>query len=144
MKLVDDKKPIHRLDDFRRAIKMTIANFEKSIGYGYNSFGSALQRGSSINDEAIHLIIQRYPELSLKWLFSGTGNMLNNSTDVVEVAPFGEPNLHHVYELMENIEPVNTNPKILAKLKNEVIRLYSVHLELKKELQKIKDLSEKL
>ena len=56
-------KPIQRLDQFRRLKSVNIAEFEKSIGYSKNGFSNALHRGSSLRDEVVTLIIEKYIEM---------------------------------------------------------------------------------
>lgn len=136
-------KPIQRLEQFRKAIKISLVDFEKSIGYKTNAYANAISRKSSLKDETISLIMRVYPELNIQWLFLGSGSMVKGESEF-DKGSFEEPNLYFVYELMEKIDPDNQHLKHSSKLKNEVVKLYSLYSELRNEFQKIKKLSEKL
>lgn len=137
-------KPIQRLDQFRRLKKLSITDFEKSIGYSKNGFSNALHRGSSLRDETITLIVEKYPELNLIWLFTGLGQLIVGESNEQEITSFNEPNLFAVYELIEQLDPKNEKVNVTNQLKKELIRLYSNHMELKNELFQIKKLSDEI
>jgi len=138
-------KPIQRLDQFRRTISKNIVDFERTIGYKTNAYSNALSRKSSLKDETITLVMKVYPQLNIEWLLlGGMRSMIKESENKLENSSFDEPNLHHIYELMSQIDSNHQHVNLTSKLKNEVVRLYSLYIELRNELQKIKKISDKL
>ena len=136
-------KPIQRLDQYRRFKKIKATVFEKNIGYSHNSFSNAVSRGYGIKSDTITLIISHYPDLNLNWLFTGNGNMIIQE-EIKEMVSYDKPNLNHIYELMEKIDPENLYLEHSANLKKEVIRLYSIYETLKDEIRALKTMTDNL
>lgn len=69
-----------RLKEFILHKRITVQNFEKSIG-AKNSFVNSIVSG--IGGDKLYRIIKEYPELNIDWLLEGNGNMLVDATPQV-------------------------------------------------------------
>lgn len=69
-----------RLKEFILYKRITVQNFEKSIG-AKNSFVNSIVSG--IGGDKLYRIIKEYPELNIDWLLEGNGNMLVDATPQV-------------------------------------------------------------
>lgn len=67
-----------RIKQFAESQSLTISAFEKSINTS-NGYVNSISK--SIGLDKINLIIEKYPELSLEWLLTGKGQMLNSPDD---------------------------------------------------------------
>ena len=61
-----------RIKEFCKAENMTISAFESSIGVA-NGYVNAISK--SIGLDKIEVILEKYPNINLEWLFVGKGNM---------------------------------------------------------------------
>jgi phage repressor protein C with HTH and peptisase S24 domain len=57
--------------------------FFKELGFSYANF-KGIQKKSALNSDAIDKIISKYPELSLSWLITGNGEMINKNGSALE------------------------------------------------------------
>ncbi len=69
-----------RLKEYISFKKLSVRAFEASIDVSFSYVNSM---SKSIGVEKIQIIVEKYPDLSLKWLFTGKGKMINtNKTDL--------------------------------------------------------------
>lgn len=68
-----------RLKDFISSQNMTIVDFEQSI---YSSNGYVNSISKSVGLDKLQLIIEKYPNLNIEWLFTGNGSMLKQTNGV--------------------------------------------------------------
>lgn len=80
-------KAINRVATLIEHFNIPINRFEREIDVSMNVIQSALKRGSSLKDEVLNKILDKYPEVSPLWLLRGEGRMLRNSEgkEVVKV-----------------------------------------------------------
>ena len=57
--------------------------FFKELGFSYANF-KGIQKKSALNSDAIDKIISKYSELSLSWLITGNGDMINKNGSALE------------------------------------------------------------
>ena len=69
---------LERLKQFIDYKDIAISAFEKSIGMSNASFGKSLKNGGTIGADKLGNILQTYPDINLRWLITGEGNMLNS------------------------------------------------------------------
>jgi plasmid maintenance system antidote protein VapI len=67
-------KPIERIEQFIIDRRMSISQFERSIGASNNSIGTAIRRKTSIKDDTIISILNAYKEIDATWLLLGKEN----------------------------------------------------------------------
>lgn len=67
---------VTRIKDFIDFKGIAISAFEKSIGMSNASFGKSLRNGGAIGSDKLENILNVYPELSVTWLFTGVGEMI--------------------------------------------------------------------
>ena len=69
---------VERLKQFIDYKGVTISAFEKSIGMSNASFGKSLKNGGTIGADKLGNILHTYPDINLRWVITGEGNMLNS------------------------------------------------------------------
>ena len=74
------EKTVHRLDKIRKHYGLNISAFEEKIGYANNGFSHAIKNNSSIKDEIIRNTLESFPEVSMRWLVTGHGEMHSNES----------------------------------------------------------------
>jgi len=76
------KSAIERLIEFHDYLKSTgyggRNKFEKVIGKSEGYLSGAIKKNSSIGSEVLLEVATMFPEVSLEWLITGRGNMLNS------------------------------------------------------------------
>ena len=72
-------KPIDRIDSIIKHYGLNVSSFEKSIGASNNSIGTAIRRKSSVKDDTLNDILNKYPEISAEWILTGKGSMITGS-----------------------------------------------------------------
>lgn len=99
-----------RLKKFIASECIAINEFEKGIGVA-NGYVNSISK--SIGIDKINTIIEKYPNLSLEWLFSGNGDMLklNSSKNYMQDKP-------------TNVvaEPSNTYGEHILSIENEALK----------------------
>jgi hypothetical protein len=68
---------LERIKQFIDYKEIAISAFEKSIGMSNASLGKSLKTGGTIGADKIGNILNVYPEINLRWLITGEGEMLN-------------------------------------------------------------------
>lgn len=77
---------VTRIKDFIDFKGIAVSAFEKSIGMSNASFGKSLRNGGAIGSDKLENILSVYPELSVTWLLTGEGEMLQSSPGVPQGA----------------------------------------------------------
>lgn len=72
MKIVD------RIYLFIKSKSLSLSEFDRSIGVANGYIGKQLKKGASIGSHIIEKIIYAHPDLSVRWLMTGEGHMLNS------------------------------------------------------------------
>lgn len=67
-----------RLKDFIKVEKITVKAFEESLEMS-NGYVNSISKG--IGDAYMRKLIEKYPNLNIKWLLTGEGQMLNSEED---------------------------------------------------------------
>ena len=140
-------KPIQKLERFRLIKGISVLTFEKNIGMSLNSFRTALTRKSSLKDETLANIRTSYPELNLDWLLLDNDEeemIVNTQSLTKSQQSIEEPDLLFVYDLVDKLGSNDSSHEIKEELKREIVKLFTVHTRLKKELHKLKRLSDEL
>lgn len=75
-----------RLKDFIKVEKITVKAFEESLEMS-NGYVNSISKG--IGDAYMRKLIEKYPNLNIKWLLTGEGEMLNSGEDVEDVLDEG-------------------------------------------------------
>ena len=70
--------PIERIKEFALFNKLSISSLEKACGFS-NGY---LKNTKNMSAEAVMKVIAAYPDLSLTWVMSGEGSMLNEADEL--------------------------------------------------------------
>lgn len=70
-----------RLKTYTKYIKITISDFEKSLGVA-NGYVNSISK--SVGLDKVELILEKYPNLSIEWLLTGQGSMIRPDREVAE------------------------------------------------------------
>ncbi|MGV8814780.1 MAG: hypothetical protein ACOH2D_11790 [Gelidibacter sp.] len=92
-----------RLKKYCKSNKMSIVDFEASISAS-NGYINSISK--SVGLDKLKSIIEKYPNLNLKWLFTGEGEM--------EISMNGKPTDNYVIEVQK---------KLIEKLEAEIDQL---------------------
>lgn len=110
-----------RIQQFIDYKGVSVRHFEKSIGASNGLIANAIKKDTNINSSWLSIIIDTYSEINAYWLLTGNGEMLNNSSYILN-----EPEAIYKKEC--------NNCKVLEKeilaLKNEIIALKDELLQL--------------
>ena len=74
---------LERLIQYIEYKHLTIHKFEMSVGMANATISNGLKRGS-LNSSRLKVILDTYPDLSLDWLLTGKGNMLQSTVVTAE------------------------------------------------------------
>jgi transcriptional regulator with XRE-family HTH domain len=69
------EQTIHRIEQLREHYELSPKELEKKLGMSNGSWEKALNRNSSIKDNIIRKVVEVYPEVNLRWLVFGEGEM---------------------------------------------------------------------
>ena len=78
---------VTRIKDFIDFKGIAISAFEKSIGMSNASFGKSLRNGGAIGSDKLENILNVYPELSVTWLLTGVGEMIQAPQNANQDSP---------------------------------------------------------
>lgn len=103
-----------RLKKFVESQKITVTDFEKSIGVS-NGYVNSISKNIGI--DKICMLLENYPNVNLEWLFTGNGEMFKNGIVEMPEVKFVDTNF-----LLDRIEKLavrnNELEKELELLKN--------------------------
>jgi hypothetical protein len=99
---------------------ISVSAFEKSIGMSNASFGKSLKNGGTIGADKIEIILNRYPDLNVCWLITGSGPMLKTGDDLNE-----PPSLYSNKIIETQNATIETLGKLVKRLEEEIERLKS-------------------
>lgn len=71
-----------RLKEFVLYLDMGQNAFEKEVGIANGYLAS---KSKSISSDTIEKVLMRYPDINLKWLFTGKGSMLKSSYEKLDI-----------------------------------------------------------
>lgn len=85
LKVVDKKNEIYvRIREIVSHYGLTNATFADAIKVPRSSFHTILNEEREIKYSLLIAIIDKFPELSLTWLMTGTGHMLSDETERIK------------------------------------------------------------
>lgn len=75
---------LDRLKQYIESKGLTIAAVERKLGMSNGALAKPIKNGTSIGSDKLENILTICPDMSLTWLFTGRGDMLNtdNNTPV--------------------------------------------------------------
>lgn len=120
---------LERIKQFIDYKGIAISAFEKSIGMSNASLGKSLKTGGTIGADKLGIILNTYPEINLRWLVTGEGEMLRASPQP-KLAADQIPSLSNTEILLRDL---------LAERDNEVRALQEIIWELKEEIGRLKN-----
>lgn len=72
---------LDRLKQYIESKGLTIAAVERKLGMSNGALSKPIKNGTSIGCDKLENILSVYPDLSLPWLFTGRGDMLNTDNN---------------------------------------------------------------
>jgi len=75
---------------------ISIAAFERSVGFSNSSFSSQYKNNKSIGSDKIENIIKVYPEINPVWLLTGEGSMIKENSTPNNIV--NEPTVEYTHE----------------------------------------------
>lgn len=123
-----------RLSEYLKAKRITKAEFGRSIGVSASYVTSMRDNGrASIGVEKIERIRQKYPDLNIEWLLTGSGKMYNEagiSQNVIgddNVALAGHNLRMETSKILEKaFDEIQAQRKMTQKAQEQVDRLLSI------------------
>lgn len=116
-----------RIIQFVNYKEISVAEFIRNVGLKRGVLDSD-KLESSISDVFVAKIIATFPELDLKWLLLGEGNMFSSITNEMEVTKniVAESRNEYINECKEckNLKEDNRKLKEQINLQNKLIALY--------------------
>lgn len=103
-------KPIQRVEILVKRYNMSVREFEREVDVSNNSIGAATRRKTSLKDDTLIKILNRFEEISPAWLLMGEGEMLrkDNASDSLTDEAIRKINemhdLLHKQELERSVE----------------------------------------
>lgn len=82
---------LQRIKEFIDSQGLTVASFEKIVGFSNGSLASQIKNNKSIGVDKLENIVLTYPEISASWLLRGEGPMLKQ-VDESKKQQIPEPN----------------------------------------------------
>lgn len=141
---------LHRLKQYIDYKGISISAFEKSIGMANASFRNSLKNNGTIGCDKLERILHKYPDLNIKWLFDGEGEMVeienslnNNSTDDVNIkheymeeplSPYGSPITQATDPIVLLINQLSERDRLINDLHNEIRQLAEDNSRLKEKI----------
>ena len=131
---MEQEKAIKRIQRFAQLNKLSIGKFEEAAGLSHNVIQNAIQRNSHMSDDTLGKIMTAFPELSMKWVLTGKGEMLLTTKDVLGSSSIQqEPSYAGFIEKLSRIE----DSDLAADLKVELFQLYQSNSDLKTDLLRV-------
>ena len=131
---MENEKPIKRIQRFAQLSKLSIGKFEEAAGLNHNVIQNAIQRNSHMSDDTLGKIMTAFPQLSMKWVLIGKGEMLLTSKEVFSNSRIQqEPDFAKVLQKLDLIE----NDVLVADLKVDLFQLYQSNSDLKTDLLRV-------
>ena len=75
-KSIDNELFVNRLELFITQKKMNTAEFERACNLKRNGIDSAIRNKGAIGSDKLSKISTSFPDLNLKWLLTGAGEMV--------------------------------------------------------------------
>ena len=131
---MENEKPIKRIQLFAQLNKLSIGKFEEAAGLNHNVIQNAIQRNSHMSDDTLAKIMTAFPQLSMKWVLVGKGEMLLTPRDV-----FGNSSIQQEPDYAKFVEKLNAieDDEMAADLKLELFQLYQANSDLKTDLLRV-------
>ena len=73
---------IVRIEQFIKCNKLSLSDFDRSIGAANGYIGKQISKGGSIGSHIIEKIVYAYPSLNIRWLMTGEGEMFEKTIDI--------------------------------------------------------------
>ena len=131
---MEQEKPIKRIQRFAQLSKLSIGKFEEAAGLNHNVIQNAIQRNSHMSDDTLGKIMMAFPDLSIKWVLTGRGEMLLTTKEVLGNSSIQkEPGYAGFIEKLNRIE----DGELAADLKVDLFQLYQTNSDLKTDLLRV-------
>ena len=131
---MEQEKPIKRIQRFAQLSQLSIGKFEEAAGINHNVIQNAIQRNSHMSDDTLAKIMTTFPELSIKWILTGKGEMLLTTKEVLGNSSIQqEPSYAGFIEKLSKID----DKELAADLKVELFQLYQSNSDLKTDLLRV-------
>lgn len=131
---MEKEKPIKRIQLFAKTQNLSIRKFEEAAELRPNVIQNAVTRNSHVSDDTLCKIMDAFPQLNLKWVLKGTGEMLLHGKSATRSNSVQrEPDYEEFSHLIEQV-----NDDMLAiRMKEKLFRLYQSNSDLKTELLRV-------
>ena len=134
-------KPIERIKKIIEYSELSISSFEKHIGASNNSIQIALKRKTSVKDETLNRVLDRFPEINPSWLLTGNGEMFLSHSK--SIPAYSKVTSEMAYNSMVN-EKAAEYLKTDVLLKEKDIRINELKSQLEDKERYIKLLEKQL
>lgn len=116
---------LERIKQYIDSKGITVAAFERSVGFSNASFAKSLKNGRAIGTDKLEKILSVYPDISPMWLLKGEGNMLlgrsDEATNEIKDSKFQQEDSESPYKFLE--EMIREKDKIIMGLSEKIGRL---------------------
>ena len=128
-----------RIQLFAQLNDLSIGKFEKIAGLNHNVIQNAIQRNSHMSDDTLAKIMTAFPQLSIKWVLTGKGEMLITVKDVI-----GNSSIQQESDYAKFVHKLDAidNDLLNAELKMDLFQLYQANSSLKTDLIRVYKLIE--
>ena len=127
---METEKPITRVQLFARLKKLSIKKFEETCQLSPHVIQNAINRKSNMSDDTLGKILLTFPDLSLKWVLLGKGEMLLDKNVSANAEMQQEPDYKEFLGLIQRIG----DAKLVIPMQNKLFELYQSNSDLKTEL----------
>ena len=117
---------LERIKEFIDYKGIAVSAFEKSIGMSNASLGKSLKTGGTIGADKLGIILNEYPEINLRWLVMGEGQMLNSDQpeNVADEKPQGGNTIDRLLGIIDSQQnELRTLIGMLREKDEEIARL---------------------
>lgn len=123
---------VDRIHLFIKFKSLSLSEFDRSIGVGNGYIGKQLRHRASIGSHIIEKIINSHPELNVRWLMTGEGEMLDKYNDEDnEISSTIETDSSELYVYNIDSEAIKSIVKVLESPENSIPMDSSLHVKTK-------------
>jgi len=110
-------KIIERLNIYIEHKGISLNSFDKSIGTANGYIGKQIKNNASLGADIIEKIVSKYTDLSIEWLITGKGEMIN-SKSTPDKDPPGNYNSQALITTLQEL--VETQKRYIERLENDL------------------------
>ena len=129
---MEEEKPIGRIKLFAKLSKLSIKKFEEICKLKPNVVQNAINRKSNMHDTMLGPIMQAFPNLSMRWVLLGQGEMLLNANTTTSQEMRQDPDFKEILSMIERID----DQTLSTSIKYKIFELCQNNSTLKSELLK--------